>query len=186
MFRSLLLAFTVLSINVWSQNTIYTDLDQITDPSQVKHLELRKMKLSSIPSEVFKLSNLEYLDLSKNRIEKIPIEIKDLTHLKTLVLSKNKIIQISPLTGLKNLEELHLDRNPIEKLPSEISNLEKLLVFDCWQCYLDELPIEMKQLQSLIEIDIRQTYIRQQDAGIYYEWWPNAKVLTTWGCNCGQ
>jgi hypothetical protein len=79
-----------------------------------------------------------------------------------------------------------LARNPVTSVPTHISNLNTLVVFDCWLCYIEELPEEMKSLKNLKEIDLRQTYIREQDSDIYSDWWPNANIQTTWGCDCGK
>ena len=168
------------------QTTIYTSLKEVDKPDQVKHLELRKDRLESFPEEIFAMTQLEILDLGKNRIKRIPERISELKNLKVIILSRNEITDLSPLTSNFALEEIHADRNPIQSVPKDLNKLDKLLVFDCWQCELESLPKEMKTMQSLIEIDLRQTFIRQQDAGIYYEWWPNAQVHTTWGCNCGK
>ncbi len=169
------------------QSTFTTLEEASKKPESVKFLSLSKNKLKTFPVELMNFNNLEYLDLSKNKLAHIPDTLKNLKKLKTLVLNNNKLAQIEKgITNLPNLEELYLARNPIVEIHAHITNLNALVVFDCWLCHVEELPEEMKALKNLKEIDLRQTYIREQDSDIYNEWWPDANIQTTWGCNCGK
>jgi Leucine-rich repeat (LRR) protein len=171
----------------FSQNTFTNLEDALKNPESVKFLSLSKNRLKTFPVEIMKFSNLEYLDLSKNKLTTLPDTLRGLNNLKTLALNNNKLNQISEgITDLPNLKELYLARNPITQIPIHISKLDALVIFDCWLCHIDELPEEMKSLKNLKEIDLRQTYIREQDSDIYSDWWPDAKIQTTWGCNCGK
>lgn len=185
----ILIILILFGSTCWAQShkTYYSIEEAKRNPELVYHLDLSKQKLKQVPEDILLFSNLESLSLRKNKLKEIKLDLSSLTQIKTLNLSKNKLNNIPKwVYQLPKLEELNLSQNPINKIDPEINQLTLLLIFDCWDCELKELPLEMKELQKLIEVDIRQTYIRQQDAGEYFKWWPNTKVQTTWGCNCGH
>jgi Leucine-rich repeat (LRR) protein len=57
-------------------------------------LNLSSNKLTSIPKEIGKLTQLKYLDLSFNKLTSIPHEIGNLTQLKYLDLTDNQLCWI--------------------------------------------------------------------------------------------
>ena len=90
-------------------------------------LDLSELKLTSIPEDVYKLTNLTVLDLSANEISLIPESIGNLTNLTFLDLSANQISLIPESIGnLTKLTYLDLSINQISLIPVSIGNLTKL------------------------------------------------------------
>ena len=107
-------------------------------------------KLTSLPPEFAKLSNLEKLDLSYNQFTSLPTEIFNLRNLKELNISGNPMKTIPPAIGqLTNLEQLDLmDLPNLKQLPSEIGNLKKLKEINLiWNKLPDD---EIKKLKKLL------------------------------------
>jgi len=84
-------------------------------------LDLRGLRLLTIPKEVFELINLEVLSLGGNQLTELPIEICKLTKLKKLYIEGNNIKKIpKEIVQLVNLEHLSAENNPINTPPIEI------------------------------------------------------------------
>ena len=99
-------------------------------------LYLDAKKITTIPSSVFKLTNLELLDgnvyhSNNGRITEIPSEIQNLTKLKEIHFQNNKITEIPDTIGnLQNLLVLNLRNNQITQIPDSVLNLPNLKVID--------------------------------------------------------
>jgi len=91
--------------------------DQLSDLSNLKHLDLSNGDLSKIESGSFRaLSDLRSLNLGDNRIEYLELASLDgLVHLRSLNLRRNAIRQLPPaLARLKSLKHLDIQGNPLE------------------------------------------------------------------------
>lgn len=185
------LVFSLLGLSSQAQDyKVYTDLQEaLQTPLDVRHLELRKDDLTSIPSSVWQFKNLVILDLGKNELQTIPDSIAQLEYLKVLNLEKNDFTSFpASLCKLTHLEELFLADNRIEYLPEAIVGLEQLRVLDLYHTDLLSLPSSMNQMKNLIRLDLRQSYLSEQD---YYRnypenWLPRTEVQLTYGCDCGK
>ena len=63
--------------------------DAMKDPLRVNRLDLTGNKLTTIPAEVYKLTNLQELVLNNNELKTLPQEITGLKHLEILYLNGN-------------------------------------------------------------------------------------------------
>jgi len=76
-------------------------------------LDLSGLQLTSVPEEVWELTNLTILRLSHNPLKSLPKEIERLTNLTTLYLSMNQLVSLpEEIGGLTNLTFLNLSYNP--------------------------------------------------------------------------
>jgi len=83
--------------------------------------------LTSIPSQIGKLSSLTFLNLGDNNLVSLPDEIYQLTNLTDLYLYNNKLQSISEEIGkLTNLTRLGIDYNQLTKLPKSIGKVVNL------------------------------------------------------------
>jgi len=81
---------------------------QIKYFSNLKSLECRGNRLTSLPVEIWELSKLEILDCNHNHLRSLPPEIGLLTRLKTLLCMYNQLRslpkEIGKLSQLENIE----------------------------------------------------------------------------------
>ncbi len=94
-------------------------------------LSLSDNQLTSLPPEIWQLTNLVTLDLSDNQLTSLPPEIWQLTNLKQLYLYVNALTSLPPeIARLTNLERLFLWENQLTSLPPEIARLTNLKALD--------------------------------------------------------
>jgi leucine-rich repeat protein SHOC2 len=107
----------VLELNRLNIETIPSEVWMMT---KLRHLSLRDDKLSFIPSELYCLSNLTYLDLSHNQITHISNQINKLTQLQCLDLSWKQLTQCpDDISSLLHLSELCIDKNKLTQFSSQ-------------------------------------------------------------------
>lgn len=100
--------------------------------NSVQSLDLSDRGLSSVPSYVFKMTDLTSLDVSGNTLSgALPGEIRFLQHLQTLDASENVMTGVPAEIGqLSELRYLDLSNNDLTGLPNELGNLSLLLRLD--------------------------------------------------------
>ena len=104
---------------------------EVLNNTKIRVLYLNGNNLTSLPSEIGKLTNLEELNVGNNKLTgSLPGEIRQLTKLKVLVASNNELTGIPAEIGqTKNLQTLNLAFNEIDSYPNELKNLQNLKVF---------------------------------------------------------
>lgn len=118
--------------------------------SQATELDLRNLKLETVPAEVWTLDWLTTLNLEANELTSLPPEIGQLTHLKKLDLRLNRLTMLPPEIGqLTSLQFLDLGRNQLSVLPSEIGQLITLEYLSLRLNPLTTLPPEIGYLYPL-------------------------------------
>ena len=100
------------------------------DPSLahlVTKVKLKRKNLTTLPPEIWNLTNLRLLWLDRNQLTTLPPEIGNLKNLEWLDLFDNQLTTLPPEIGnLTNLEGLGLINNKLTTLPPEIGKLTKL------------------------------------------------------------
>ena len=114
-------------------------------------------QLTSIPSELFTLSNLEVLRLEFNQLSgEIPTELSNLTNLKELRLYYNALSGEIPteLGTLSNLINLYLWNNQLSgEIPTELGNLANLKSLRVGENQLSgSIPSELGNLANLEQL----------------------------------
>ena len=111
-------------------------------------------KLTSLPPEIGKLSNLEKLNCHNNQIKTLPPEIGKLSNLEKLNCHNNQIKTLPPEIGkLYKLKEFDCSFNILEILPPEIGQLKNLEILNCSWNKLKTLPSEIEKLINLKKFD---------------------------------
>lgn len=118
-------------------------------------IDLSGRGLTSIPSEVFRRTEIEKLNLSQNRLTGAPP---------------------SQIGQLVNLKELDLSGNALTGLPAELGRLSALEVLDVSQNALTGLPMELGNLTHLRVFDISGNRYSQQDLDAIAAKLPNTEI----------
>ena len=132
---------------------------------RLQELHLSRLRLKSVPPEVFALPYLSVLDISNNAINYLPPELGNLTRLR----------------------ELHLNRTNIAYLPRSVARLEKLEVIDAWSTNISELPSEISRLRGVLKrIDLRVIQMTEEQLQAMQRLLPSAEILVSPSCGCGH
>ncbi len=127
-------------------------------------LNLSNCGLTTIPDEVFSLTNLKELKLghwsdytqqNRNQITRIPPQILKLSSLKLLDLSCNLIDELpDEIAALTQLQTLDISRNRLKKLPETFGQLSKLQLLDAGFNQLQTLPLALSSLTNLLRLGL--------------------------------
>ncbi|WP_417915672.1 COR domain-containing protein [Candidatus Electronema sp. JM] len=118
--------------------------------SGATYLYLRRQKLTTLPPELFQLTNLTTLDLSANNLTTLPKEICQLRSLREIHLWENKLTALPQELGqLRNLQKLYLWNNKLTNLPMELFQFTSLTELHLGGNQLTTLPPEIGQLTKL-------------------------------------
>ena len=134
-----------------------TEIGRLTN---LRNLELNGNKLTNLPTEIGWLTNLTNLDLYGNKLTNLPTEIGWLTNLTNLDLSNNHLTNLpSEIGRLTNLTNLDLYNNKLTKLPAEIGRLTNLTSLNLWSNQLTSLPSEIGRLTNLTNLDLSNNHL---------------------------
>lgn len=118
-------------------------------------LSLWQAKLTSLPLEVTKCTNLTCLFLWDNHLSTLPPQIGNLTSLTKLCMNKNRLTFLPAEIGnLRQLVELELSENTLTALPSEIGQCSEMQRLDIQHNSLNSLPVEIWNLCNLTSLYI--------------------------------
>jgi len=119
----------------------------------LKYLWIGMRSFEALPPEITQLSELEHLDLQHSGVKKLPDNFGELKKLERLTLLFSNIETLpTSICELTNLKSLHLGGTKIKKLPPCLHKLKKLEEFILFYAdestFSQELQIELKQLQN--------------------------------------
>ncbi|CAM9780683.1 unnamed protein product [Pylaiella littoralis] len=121
----------------------------------LKHLNLGRNQLGSLPPELGKVGTLETLWVDDNAITNFPQSVLQLKRLQELRLSGNRISEVpEDIAALSDLRVLALDNNEIKTVPKAIGKLSQLRFLLLRQNELEELPDEVGDLFDLRTLGI--------------------------------
>ncbi|CAM9669490.1 unnamed protein product [Scytosiphon promiscuus] len=121
----------------------------------LKHLNLGRNQLKSLPPELGKVGTLETLWVDDNAITDFPRSVLQLKRLQELRLSGNRIPEVpEEIAALSELRVLALDNNEIKTVPKAIGKLSRLESLLLRQNELEDLPEEVGNLVELHNLSI--------------------------------
>lgn len=155
------------------------------NPDSIRAISFEKMKLDSLPNELWNFTNLTYLNLEKNQFSNLPDELKNLTQLTELNIGKNKFTFL-PLVvcQLPNLKKLNASRNRIESIPNQIENCSHLESIDLYDNLIAEFGTGIFQLKELRILNIEGVMYGTNFAEDLKRKLPNVNILLDPPCKC--
>lgn len=122
------------------------------DGSQV---DLRGLKLTSVPEWLGSLVTVTTLDLSENELLSVPEWLANLTSLVELNLSDNQLTSLPESLGnLTTLTHLDLGHNQLASVPESLANLTALTTLDLSVNDLVSMPGSLGNLTALTSLDL--------------------------------
>ncbi len=151
----------ILDLSGLGLTSLPTEIGKLTN---LAHLNLGNNQLTSLPPEIGQLTRLERLWLSNNQLTSLPKEIGNLTNLTVLVLANNQLTSLPEEIGqLTNLTLLSLNDNQLTSLPKEIRNLTNLKWFNFVKNQLTSLPKEIGNLTNLTVLVLANNYLPETE-----------------------
>ncbi|XP_078583945.1 uncharacterized protein LOC144866449 isoform X2 [Branchiostoma floridae x Branchiostoma japonicum] len=130
-------------------------------------LDLSNQGLTSIPEEVFDITDLEFLGVSNNRLTSIPEAIGRLQKLSRLNAYSNMLTSLPQAIGsLQKLTHLYVYHNKLANLPPGIENLQKLTVLSIFDNQLTEVPPGVYLLPNLEVLDVSNNKLSTFPPGV--------------------
>ena len=120
---------------------------------EIKHLDLSRQSLKSLPSSITHLDHITSLDISQNCFTEIPDVIRKLHNLEFININENKL-KVLPewICELKRLKGLSIDYNNISTIPNSMAklpNLESMHLVGNELTVLPECIFRFKKLKTL-------------------------------------
>ncbi|SFC29061.1 Leucine rich repeat-containing protein [Flexibacter flexilis DSM 6793] len=113
----------------------------------VRSLDLRNQNLTSLPPELFELTDLKVLILDNNQLQSIPSEISKLQKLSVLNLRNNQLRELpASLTSLTDLRLLTLGNNKLSSLPTGWGAMTHLFSLDITQNQFTAFPSALSEM----------------------------------------
>ena len=155
------------------------------NPDTIRAISFEKMKLDSLPKELWNFNHLTYLNLEKNQFSNLPDDFKNLTQLTELNIAKNKFTFL-PLVicQLPNLKKLNASRNRIESIPNQIENCTHLEIVDLYDNLIGEFGTGIFQLKELRTLNIEGVMYGTNFADDLKRKLPNVQLLLDPPCKC--
>ncbi|CAH1251175.1 ANKK1 [Branchiostoma lanceolatum] len=140
------------------------------------YLDLSDQGLTSIPEEVFDITDLEVLNVSNNKLTRIPEAIGHLNNLYSLLVDGNMLKTLPQAIGsLQKLTFLHIYDNQLTEVPPGVCSLPNLEVFSVFNNKLSTLPPGVENLQKVTKLFIYGNQLTEVPPGVCSL--PNLEVL---------
>ena len=140
----------VLDFRKRSLSSLPTNLEEF---QAVEEIVLAQNNFITIPSLLFKLSNLKSCNMESNQISEIKNKKSTFSkwkQLKYLNLANNLISEIPPsFKYLSSIKQLELEHNQLKQLPTEICSLKSLEILNISNNLIEGLPIEISNMINL-------------------------------------
>ncbi|MFK7921847.1 MAG: caspase family protein [Bacteroidia bacterium] len=128
----------------------------------LKRLNLQKLKLRSLPAQLWSLTELEYLGLQDNQLSTIPAEIAKLSQLNNLNLSRNQLTALpAALSELKQLNKLLAHHNELSEFPAPILLLENLRHLDLGNNQISRIPDELTYISGIQKLYLNDNQLSE-------------------------
>ncbi|XP_078663480.1 uncharacterized protein LOC144906777 [Branchiostoma floridae x Branchiostoma belcheri] len=136
--------------------------EEVFDITDLEILDVSNNKLTSIPEAIGRLQKLYCLDAIQNKLTSLPNAICSLSRLKWLIVSDNKISSLPPgIELMQELKVLGLDHNCMTQIPPVVCSLSNLEVLGFYNSKLSNLPLGLEKMQKLTCLDLTNNELKQ-------------------------
>ncbi|MEG5172578.1 leucine-rich repeat domain-containing protein [Microcoleus sp. B3-D7] len=136
--------------------------ESITSLTQLQQLNLCENQLRSLPESIASLTQLQRLYLDDNQLRSLPESIASLTRLRQLYLHNNQLRSLpESIASLTRLQQLYLHNNQLRSLPESITSLTQLQHLDLHNNQLTELPEAIASLTQLQRVDLSENQLTE-------------------------
>lgn len=158
---------------------------QGANPDTIYGLSLEKMKLTALPEELEKYSELRILRVGKNKLTTLPEYLGNMMQLRELDAGKN-LFEGFPMAiiRIESLERLILNRNHFSHIPEAIDRLKILRYFDLYDTPITSIPETFIHLKNLEEIDFTGVRFSREFQDKWRGRMPDVKWVFDPPCNC--
>ncbi|KAL3867210.1 hypothetical protein ACJMK2_044430 [Sinanodonta woodiana] len=154
--------------NQHSFNYNYSCLNQIDEElldklqsKRVQHLYLKRNRLTSLPQDIWKMTDLTVLCLQNNQITELPDSIGDLHNLEILDVRDNCLTALPGRLGkITSLKKLQISSNKIKKLPKEIGSLKNLTTLEALENELSYVPLQLVSCENLNILSLDRNFLQ--------------------------
>jgi hypothetical protein len=181
-----------LILILWSSFAIGQDVTvydweevQAAHPDTIYAISFEKDKLTELPSDLSKFTNLKRLNLAKNRLTELPEFIVEFDSLQELNLTKNKLSKFPiVICRLQGLKRLMIGSNDIASLPDCMEYVSELEYLDLYDNPISYLPQSMMRLKNLKKIDFTGIRFNKDFQKQWTEQLPNTELVFDSPCDC--
>ena len=154
-------------------------------PDTIFAISFEKNKLTEVPSELAKFSNIKQLNFSKNKLTELPSFLKEFDSLRILNLERNKFSKFPiEICQFKALKELFIGSNDIASLPDCIEYVTNLEILDLYDNPIGGLPQSMMRMKNLQKIDFTGIRFNKVFQKQWTEQLPNTELIFDSPCDC--
>ncbi len=164
----------VITISLWStlnaQNkhikTYRLDEVSYANADTIYSISLSKSKLSELPKELWKFSNLKELYLEKNRLSSLPDSLDLFKKLELLNLDRNDFETVPlVISRLGNLRKLVLSRNQINVISGNLFYCPKLEEMDFYDNPIGTVDPKIYEMRQLKKLDMQGVMLSTKTHG---------------------
>ena len=166
--------------------TVY-DWEEVQNahPDTVFAISFEKDKLTELPADLAKFTNLKQLNLAKNKFTELPDYIFSFDSLQELNLTRNKLSSFPVgLCRFSGIRRLLIGSNDIAFLPDCIEYISDLEYLDLYDNPIAHLPQSMMRLKNLKKVDFTGIRFNKDFQKQWTEQLPEAELIFDSPCNC--
>lgn len=155
------------------------------DADTIYGLSLEKLKLTELPAELERFTELRILRLGKNKLTSLPEYLGNMMQLRELDAGKN-MFESFPMAiiRIESLERLMLNRNQFSHIPEALERLKGLQYLDLYDTPITSLPESLVQLLNLQEVDFTGVRFSREFQDKWREKMPWVNWVFDPPCNC--
>ncbi|KNC87050.1 hypothetical protein SARC_00796 [Sphaeroforma arctica JP610] len=133
----------------------------ISKLSNLKELILTHNALAALPDEIGTLVHLRVLEVEHNELTSLPDSLKNCTKLEVVMLSNNMLESLAPLCGAPDLLTLQANNNNLTLLDFPLDGCPRLTTLLVAHNQLESLPAEIGTLSLLKSFDASHNQLKE-------------------------
>ncbi|XP_066264980.1 leucine-rich repeat and death domain-containing protein 1-like isoform X2 [Branchiostoma lanceolatum] len=141
--------------------------EEVFDITDLEILDVANNKLTCIPEAIGRLQKLRALDARGNMLTSLPQAIGSLQQMRILYIDDNQLTEVPPgVCSLSNLETLTVSKNKLSTFPPGVEKLQKLRVLAIANNQLTEVPPGVCSLSNLEVLSVSNNKLSALPPGV--------------------